>query len=150
MLLTLNSYCSPATNMIKALKPKELKFIELYIKTGGNGSAAVKQAGITSDDNYAGVVASRMLKNAKILQSIKEHSETTGLSIERIMRRLSHIIEKGRDSDSIQAIKVWGDLTGAFAPKSIRLLDQMNQAPKTPQEIDEILKRMRSRHPNAT
>lgn len=64
-----------------------------------------------------------MLRNDKILEGIKEQSEANGLSIDRIMRRLSHIIDEGKDSDSIQAIKVWGDLTVAFAPKQVRIME---------------------------
>lgn len=87
--------------MLKTLKPKELKFVNSYIQTGGNGTLAVKEAGITSDDNYAGIVANRMLRNDKILEAIKEQSEANGISIDRIMRRLSHAIKKGKYSNSI-------------------------------------------------
>lgn len=130
--------------MHNLLKPKELRFVNSCIKSGGNGTLAVKEAGITSDDNYVGVVANRMLRNDKILEAIKEQFEANGLSIDRIMRRLSHIIEKGKDSGSIQAIQVWGDLTGAFAPKQLRIMEQLQNIPKTPEEIDSLLESMRA------
>lgn len=130
--------------MSQVLKPKHQKFVDAYIATNGNATKAAQMAGYGNGDEYSRLAGHRLITNDNILRAVKGASEANGLSIDRIMTRLSHIIEKGRDSDSIQAIKVWGDLTGAFAPKAFRLLDQLSDVPKTPKEIDSILEKMRN------
>jgi hypothetical protein len=59
------------------------------------------------------------------------------------LKRLSRIILNGKDNDSIQAIKVWADLTGSNAPTRMKFMNDLNNIPKTPEEIDDMLEKMR-------
>lgn len=83
------------------------------------------------------------MTNGDIWKAIRHQSELMGLTPEKVLKRLEAIIDKGKDSDSIQAIRTWGDLTGSFAPKAVRQVDDLSTLPRTPQEIDEILHKMR-------
>ena len=133
--------------MLNELKPKELNFVNSCIKHHGDRVAAAKEAGLASTDGSAAVVASRLLRNVKVIEKINEESrvasEAVGLNLERILGRLAQIISKGKDSDSIQAIKVWADLTGSNAPTRMSLVESVMKAPKDPDEIDALVEKMR-------
>lgn len=128
--------------MNNGLNPRQQKFVKEYVATG-NATKAAQIAGYGSGDNYSRLAGHRMLTNDNILRAVKDASEANGLSIDMIMTRLSRIILNGRDSDSLQGIKIWSDLVGANAPKEIRLRDQLSEVPKTPEEIDQLLEHMR-------
>lgn len=136
--------------MNQDLSSKEISFVNEYIKNGRNGTKAALAAGFATTDNSAAVIASRLLRNAKIVEHLNSETQTVSEAVrldkELVMRQLARIITTGRDCDRIAAIKVWADLTGESQPKAIRILQQLSEAPKSPQEIDDMLKRMRKRH----
>lgn len=133
--------------MNQNLSPKEISFVNEYIKNGRNGTKAALAVGLASTDNSVAVVASRLLRNAKIVEHLnnesKSVSEAVRLDKEPVMTQLARIITTGRDCDRIAGFKVWAELTGENQPRAIRLLQQVSEAPKTPEEIDEILRRMK-------
>lgn len=130
-----------------SLNLRQQKFIQEYSSNGGNATKAAQAAGYGNGDNYSRLAGHRLLTNDNVHRKIQELSEAKGLSIDRIMTRLARIIENGRDSDAIQAIKVWGDLAGAFAPKSMRLIQDVMNAPKSPEEIDNMIAKMKANMP---
>lgn len=96
--------------MINGLTPRQLNFVNAYVKNKGNRVAAVKEAGFASTDGSAAVIASRLLKNVNVMEKINEESrlasEAVKLDKELVMRELSRIITMGKkDSDRIAAIK---------------------------------------------
>lgn len=58
--------------MGKPLNEKQAKFVELYLNGNGNLAETVKAAGYNMTDKAAAVHATRLLKNAKIQQAIRE------------------------------------------------------------------------------
>lgn len=123
------------------LNPKHQKFVQEYTSTG-NASKAAQSAGYGNGDTYSRVAGHRLITNDNIQRVVQEQSEAVGLNIERVLERLAQIISKGKDSDSIQAIKVWTEITGANAPTRMSLVNSVVNAPKTPEEIDVILAQM--------
>jgi phage terminase small subunit len=129
--------------MVNGLNPKKQKFVQEYIKNGGNATKAAQSAGYGDGGHYSRTAGYRLMTSGDIWDSIKRQSEVMGLTPDKVLKRLESIIQKGKDSNSIQAIRVWGDLTGSFAPKAVRFQDELNRFPKDPDEIDAMLKRMR-------
>jgi phage terminase small subunit len=134
--------------MLNGLTPRQLNFVNAYIKNKGNRVAAVKAAGLATTDGSAAVIASRLLKNVNVMEKINEESrmasEAVKLDKTLVMRELSRIITMGKkDSDRIAAIKVWAEMTGANEPRSLRIAQELAELPRTPEEIDEMLIKMR-------
>lgn len=126
------------------LKPKEHKFVEEYVKNGHNASQAAYTAGYGDGGVSSRVAGHRLVTSSNIWESIRFESERIGLTPEKILKRLDSIIDHGKDSDAIQAIRTHADLTGSFAPKAVRYVD--NEVPefaRDPEKIDEMLRRMR-------
>ena len=61
--------------MATPLSAKQDKFVELYLDSNGNLAQIVKAAGYNMTDKAAAVQATRLLKNAKIQQAIREARE---------------------------------------------------------------------------
>ncbi len=57
--------------MAKALTPRQIRFVQLYVQSG-NATKAARQAGYHGDDNSLAAVASRMLRNAKIAAFVED------------------------------------------------------------------------------
>ena len=129
--------------MVNGLNPKKQKFVQEYMKNGGNATKAAQAAGYGDGGHYSRTAGYRLMTSDDIWNAIRRQSEELGLTPDKVLKRLESIIQKGKDSDSIQAIRVWGDLTGSFAPKAIRFQDELNRFPKDPDEIDAMLKKMR-------
>ena len=53
------------------LTEKQLRFINIY---NGNGTEAARQAGYTGDDNALAVMSTKLLRNAKISEAIKNRT----------------------------------------------------------------------------
>ena len=58
--------------MGKPLNEKQAKFVELYLNGNGNLAETVKAAGYNMTEKAAAVHATRLLKNAKVQQAIRE------------------------------------------------------------------------------
>jgi phage terminase small subunit len=56
----------------KPLNEKQAKFVELYLNGNGNLAETVKAAGYNMTEKAAAVHATRLLKNAKVQQAIRE------------------------------------------------------------------------------
>jgi len=125
------------------LKPRHQKFVQSFVENGGNATRAAQSAGYGDGGHYSRTAGYRLMTNGDIWQAIRHQSEQMGLTPEKILKRLEAIIDKGKDSDSIQAIRTWGDLTGSFAPKSVRQVEDFSTLPRNPEEIDLILEKMR-------
>lgn len=126
------------------LRPKEHKFVEEYVKNGQNATQAAYTAGYGDGGVSSRVAGHRLVTSGNIWETIRIESERIGLTPEKILKRLDKIIEHGKDSDSIQAIRTHADLTGSFAPKAVRYVD--NEVPefaRDPDKIEELLQRMR-------
>jgi phage terminase small subunit len=61
-------------NLMSELNIKQKKFADYYIETG-NATASYLRAGYEAEGNAAEVNASRLLRNAKVLEYIKERNE---------------------------------------------------------------------------
>ncbi len=128
--------------MDNQLNPRHKKFVQEYTATG-NASKAAQAAGYGSGDTYSRVAGHRLITNDNIQRVVQEQSEAVGLDIERVLERLAQIVSKGKDNDSIQAIKVWADLTGSNAPTRMSLVNSVMNVPRSDKEIDAMLEKMR-------
>jgi phage terminase small subunit len=86
----------------KPLKPSHDKFAQNYVENGGNGTKAAINAGFAAgeDGATAAVTASRLLRNAKVQERIKElESESFVSSSEVVGLLASHM--RGNVTDTL-------------------------------------------------
>ena len=57
---------------MKALNPRQIRFVQEYVQNGGNATAAARQAGYRGDDASLAAAASRLLRNVKVRQMVED------------------------------------------------------------------------------
>jgi phage terminase small subunit len=104
------------------LNPKQKKFADYYIETG-NATESYIRAGYQTEGNSAEVNASRLLRNAKVLEYIKERNEQLDVEfiadITETKRFWTEIMrDTGTDiKDRLKASEYIAKTNGAFVEK---------------------------------
>ncbi|MFA6417069.1 MAG: terminase small subunit [Patescibacteria group bacterium] len=95
---------------------KQIIFAEQYIISNRNGTIAYKAVyGQELDDNTAAVNASRLLRNAKIREYLKERFAVLELDANYVLAKLKQLAEEAKsDSTKLQAIIAIGKSLGMF------------------------------------
>ncbi len=126
------------------LNPRHQKFVQEYIKNGGNGVAAAKSVYPNQSDESLRVTAHRLLTSANIREFVIQASNQVGITPLTAMKVLKGIMDTGKDCDKIAAVRTWSDLTGSFAPKIVREVnDGVPDFARDPAKIEEMLQRAR-------
>lgn len=106
--------------MNKVIKPKivdkKIIFAEQYIIHNRNGTVAYKAVyGQELNDNTAAVNASKLLRNTKIRQYLKERFAVLELDANYVLAKLKQLAEEAKsDSTKLQAIIAIGRSLGMF------------------------------------
>lgn len=106
-----------------ALNPKQLKFCHHYL-TSGNATEAYKLAYSVESDEVAAVNASKLLRNAKVLEIIagfqKMMQEETKITVESVLKGIHGIATKNgaKDSDKLKAYELLGKYLNMFSDKT--------------------------------
>lgn len=106
--------------MNKVIKPKivdkKIIFAEQYIIHNRNGTVAYKSVyGQELNDNTAAVNASKLLRNTKIQQYLKERFAVLELDANYVLAKLKQLAEEAKsDSTKLQAIIAIGRSLGMF------------------------------------
>jgi phage terminase small subunit len=107
---------------MEKLNIKQKKFADYYIESG-NATASYLKAGYEAEGNAAEVNASRLLRNAKVLEYIKERNEQLDLefiaNITETKRFWTEILrDEGADmKDRLKASEYIAKTNGAFIDK---------------------------------
>ena len=112
----------------KGLTLKQKKFVNEYIKSGGDGGVAVLKAGYNAKDlQNARVIASKNLQKPHVSQAIEVILVKQGLSQPDVVKLLDKAIQKG----------LKGKATTSDALRGIDMALKLHQAYPTPKlEID--------------
>ena len=115
-----------------------------YIKNGGNGVAAAKTVYPNQSEESLRVTAHRLLTSANIREFVIQASNEVGITPLTAMKVLKSVMDTGKDSDKIAAVRTWSDLTGSFAPKVVRQIDDgVPEFARDPEKIEELLQKAR-------
>ena len=126
------------------LNPRHQKFVQEYIRNGGNGVAAAKTVYPNQSEESLRVTAHRLLTSANIREFVIQASNEVGITPLTAMKVLKSVMDTGKDSDKIAAVRTWSDLTGSFAPKVVRQIDDEVPAfARDPEKIEELLQKAR-------
>ena len=98
--------------MSEELTVKEQKFIKYWTETG-NGTEAVKRAGYqVINDNVAANLAWRLLRKAKIVETVADELAIVGITPEYRYLKLREILEKGSYPEVLKALRMLWELEG--------------------------------------
>lgn len=113
----------------KPLNEKQAKFVELYLNGSGNLAETVKAAGYNMTDKAAAVHATRLLKNAKIQEAIREarQARQKGLTVTAawVLEQIAMIAqdEETQTRDRLKALEMLSKHFGLLEKQA----DQDNQ-----------------------
>ena len=125
------------------LKPRARKFIKEYVRNGGNATRAAFAAGYGDGGEYSRLAGHRLITNDNVIREIETAIDRVGLSGQFLAKRLKQIITKPKDGDGIAltGVNLAGKWKGYDTPKEKFEIPPM---PKSPEEIDDIIKRMKA------
>ena len=102
------------------LPPRRRKFATEYVKNGFNGVQAVYAAGYKQGYNSACVEASRLLRNAKVIEYVEESLKNSKMGADEVLERLAEIARKDAKfsgSDVVKANELLGKGHKLFTEK---------------------------------
>jgi len=125
------------------VKPRVRRFIKEYVKNGGNATRAACAAGYGDGGEYSRLAGHRLITNDNVIREIEAAINQAGLSDQLLARRLKQIITRPKEGDGISlgGVNLVGKWKGYDAPKEKFEIPPM---PRSPEEIDDILRRMRA------
>jgi len=120
---------------------KQRIFVKEYIEHR-NGVKAALIAYDTGDYNTAGMIASENLKKPKIVEVLNLILNQEALTEEFLVKRLKQIIQKPKEGDGVStsAMSLVSKWRGY---NSSKVKVEPSELPKSPEEIEVMLKRMR-------
>lgn len=92
------------------ITPKQEKFAQNYIKNGGNGTQAARDAGYSGDDNTLAVTAHDNLRNPKIQKFVRQRLEGLKATGDEVVNLLSDHM-RGDMADLEDAFEADGSLS---------------------------------------
>jgi hypothetical protein len=149
-----------------ALKPRQQKFVQLYL-AGHSATEAYVKAGYKAKRSAAGACAEKLLKKAQVKRLVDEAQEKgrqgAVATVKYVVETLTEVVERcmgrkpypGRDGadetradhrTAVAAAKILGEHLGMFAPKPDAAADE-NRNGVTVEQLTRILAVVGARHP---
>lgn len=91
----------------KKLTPKQIKWLNEYLKTGNATQAAMKACDVTT---YGGAVQSGHYMKKKLAPEIEKRLTQYGLTDEKVMTTHSELLDSDKDSVRMEAVKTYYNL----------------------------------------
>lgn len=85
---------------------KQKRFVNEYLRNGGNGTQAARSAGYSGDDNALAVQSNRLLRNAKVVDALSKYTEGTNLK-ERTLKAVQDMAleDTGEPVSNVQKLR---------------------------------------------
>lgn len=96
---------------------KERKFVQAYIATDGNGTASAREAYGVEDRGVASAMGSQTLARPRVQELLLGELDRVGVNTQTVAKRHAELLYSDDDKISVDAMKEYYKITGAYAPK---------------------------------
>ncbi len=100
---------NPTKKSHARLNEQRLNFIKFYGETNGNGTKSARLAGYRGSDGILATTASRLLRNAKVLEKLEAAHEAVGLTDNRLLEKHLELLEANKIQSAVVYITQDGE-----------------------------------------